>query len=160
MYVYVYAYIFLVCICIHKCIHVCMHVHKYMYMCTCIYPYACVFIMGIHSYVYIYTHTHAHTHAHTHTHQAMGELQRLALCVVGIIEGIGEALEAAAEEKMLARWLDCVWASLHDVCLNMRCFRAHMLECTHCLLTYEPELYCIIWAILIHFTVEGTRVEL
>ena len=40
--------------------------------------------------------------------KASAELQRLALCFVGIVEGVGEELGAEEEEAMLKRYLHCV----------------------------------------------------
>ena len=39
--------------------------------------------------------------------QAMGELNRLALCFVGIIQGMGERLDDKEEEEILKRYLEC-----------------------------------------------------
>jgi hypothetical protein len=39
--------------------------------------------------------------------QAMGELNRLALCFVGIIQGMGERLDDKEEKEILKRYLEC-----------------------------------------------------
>jgi len=53
--------------------------------------------------------------------RACAELQRLALCFVGIVEGVGEELGAEEEEAMLRRYLHCVCGtviSLRTLCGN------------------------------------------